>query len=382
VYIQKPAIMSAQSKLNVSQHSMTLRPRNHHDSITSGARQVRQQNPSKKQIESKPIKTIVHTDPESFYDKDENTDKEGKYHGAIMSVSMLPQVIYSDNTTKNQKGLTLINTECCHDTGNMKVNNQLSKKIHPSKLNHDKFDIKFVNYKQLLVDMSNFIEKNGGFLVCHSWINDEDFFMKTDKFSGRQIFKDGTFYNFSDRFKDKTMKNNFKNIKIIDICSVIQNLSNKFMNILKEFEKNNNNKYYSKKLESYIRVMKGQKNYEQPHTSDGDVSIQSEFTSFIVKLEGHKVIPDIEYVRPYKIHNKTIQKKTVEQLFQAPLEQIRKPTIKHEFYSNTSTYLDVPYDDKDAAKALGARWNRDCKKWFVPAGVELNQFTNKWSKLS
>ena len=33
-------------------------------------------------------------------------------------------------------------------------------------------------------------------------------------------------------------------------------------------------------------------------------------------------------------------------------------------------YLAVPYDEKDAAKRLGARWNPDAQRWFIPAGVD------------
>lgn len=38
------------------------------------------------------------------------------------------------------------------------------------------------------------------------------------------------------------------------------------------------------------------------------------------------------------------------------------------------TYLAVPYAEKDDAKALGAKWDRQAKAWFVPAGVELDAF--------
>lgn len=34
------------------------------------------------------------------------------------------------------------------------------------------------------------------------------------------------------------------------------------------------------------------------------------------------------------------------------------------------TYLAVPYAEKDQAKALGARWDRDAKSWYAPAGVD------------
>lgn len=45
--------------------------------------------------------------------------------------------------------------------------------------------------------------------------------------------------------------------------------------------------------------------------------------------------------------------------------------------SNSKTYLTVPYTEKDAAKALGAKWDATKKKWYVPAGVDLSHFS-KW----
>jgi hypothetical protein len=32
--------------------------------------------------------------------------------------------------------------------------------------------------------------------------------------------------------------------------------------------------------------------------------------------------------------------------------------------------LNVPYEEKDEAKALGARWNADIKKWYVFSGKD------------
>lgn len=41
------------------------------------------------------------------------------------------------------------------------------------------------------------------------------------------------------------------------------------------------------------------------------------------------------------------------------------------------TFLNVPYAEKDEARALGARWNPGKKRWYVPAGVALGAF-EKW----
>lgn len=40
-------------------------------------------------------------------------------------------------------------------------------------------------------------------------------------------------------------------------------------------------------------------------------------------------------------------------------------------------YLNVPYAEKDEAKALGARWDAAKKKWYAPQGVEPGQF-ERW----
>jgi hypothetical protein len=39
------------------------------------------------------------------------------------------------------------------------------------------------------------------------------------------------------------------------------------------------------------------------------------------------------------------------------------------------TALNVPFPDKDRAKALGAHWHADQKRWVVPAGLDLAPFT-------
>lgn len=40
-------------------------------------------------------------------------------------------------------------------------------------------------------------------------------------------------------------------------------------------------------------------------------------------------------------------------------------------------WLDVPYDDKDEAKKLGARWDMDKKAWYIMSSADKNKFA-KW----
>ena len=42
--------------------------------------------------------------------------------------------------------------------------------------------------------------------------------------------------------------------------------------------------------------------------------------------------------------------------------------------ATTETPLNVPFADKDQAKALGAHWQPDKKRWIVPAGLDLDPF--------
>ena len=41
-------------------------------------------------------------------------------------------------------------------------------------------------------------------------------------------------------------------------------------------------------------------------------------------------------------------------------------------------FLNVPYAEKDEAKALGARWNPTKRRWYVPDGVATDAFA-KWA---
>jgi hypothetical protein len=58
--------------------------------------------------------------------------------------------------------------------------------------------------------------------------------------------------------------------------------------------------------------------------------------------------------------------------------EIKSPTSG---IAATDTPLNVPFADKDRAKALGAQWQPDQKHWFVPAGRDLAPFAS-WLGLS
>jgi len=45
---------------------------------------------------------------------------------------------------------------------------------------------------------------------------------------------------------------------------------------------------------------------------------------------------------------------------------------------NSKTYLNVPYAQKDDAKALGAKWDASKKKWYAPSSLDITLF-EKWN---
>lgn len=60
--------------------------------------------------------------------------------------------------------------------------------------------------------------------------------------------------------------------------------------------------------------------------------------------------------------------------FEAPSEAAHAPALGN---TPAKTYLNVPFAEKDAAKALGAKWDAAKKKWYVPAGLGEEQF-GRW----
>ena len=43
-------------------------------------------------------------------------------------------------------------------------------------------------------------------------------------------------------------------------------------------------------------------------------------------------------------------------------------------------YLNCPYSEKDLVKSLGARWDADVRKWYVPSALDPKQFKRWWPK--
>ncbi len=45
--------------------------------------------------------------------------------------------------------------------------------------------------------------------------------------------------------------------------------------------------------------------------------------------------------------------------------------------SEDKFYINCPYNEKDEAKLLGARWDADKRKWYIPFDSDRSKF-KKW----
>lgn len=64
-------------------------------------------------------------------------------------------------------------------------------------------------------------------------------------------------------------------------------------------------------------------------------------------------------------------------IYNATIHSIKLTPLNFYKMPNSKTYLNVPFAQKDEAKALGARWDAIKKKWFVPTGKDVALFA-KW----
>ncbi len=60
------------------------------------------------------------------------------------------------------------------------------------------------------------------------------------------------------------------------------------------------------------------------------------------------------------------------------LEMSNESTTNKDYDSDEIVYLHVPYDKKDYAQVLGARWCKDHKQWYCKRGFKIlvEEFSN------
>ena len=73
------------------------------------------------------------------------------------------------------------------------------------------------------------------------------------------------------------------------------------------------------------------------------------------------------------IHDNDFQKKVAE------IEQKQAQKKRQSGKTATKTILNVPFREKNAAKALGAAWDRGLQSWYIPAGVDPAPF-DQWKQ--
>lgn len=57
----------------------------------------------------------------------------------------------------------------------------------------------------------------------------------------------------------------------------------------------------------------------------------------------------------------------------------KKENLPSDTKKSNATYLNVPYAEKDGAKALGAKWDKFKKKWYLPVGKEMPEGLKKYA---
>lgn len=90
-------------------------------------------------------------------------------------------------------------------------------------------------------------------------------------------------------------------------------------------------------------------------------------------LEIMRACRDAEHIRDYVLGLEMQKEKTVKQEVERGLKTGDRPSrgVPVQDPALAKTYLYVAYGDKEAAKALGARWDGKQKQWYAPEGTDL-----------
>ena len=72
------------------------------------------------------------------------------------------------------------------------------------------------------------------------------------------------------------------------------------------------------------------------------------------------------YQYRYKAQAQELERLEMEQNIKQEQESKKEPQIKLTSDESERIYLNVPYNEKDEAKELGAKWDKDKKQWYIP----------------
>ncbi len=101
-----------------------------------------------------------------------------------------------------------------------------------------------------------------------------------------------------------------------------------------------------------------------PNSRDDDISKATEYrkTAGMLAMLNDSDMQD--RINEYERQQKTSDTQQIQQ-------------TQGELGKQERTYLKVPFREKDEAKGLGARWDRQQNAWFVPPGIDISPFS-KW----
>ena len=88
-----------------------------------------------------------------------------------------------------------------------------------------------------------------------------------------------------------------------------------------------------------------------------------------------KIKDEIESVYEGKNLEELIEKATKEDIGADHDIELETP-IEIEI-NDQKIYLNCPFSEKDECKALGGKWDRGLKKWYIPGGISPEKFS-KW----
>lgn len=91
---------------------------------------------------------------------------------------------------------------------------------------------------------------------------------------------------------------------------------------------------------------------------------------------------DAERIVHY-LHGREMHQEQTQEQFSVPQQQIQVPVLAIEPKEPAMperVYLDVPYAEKNQAKALGAAWDREAKAWYVGPKGDKEALLARWGK--
>lgn len=114
---------------------------------------------------------------------------------------------------------------------------------------------------------------------------------------------------------------------------------------------------------SWIRALK-----EDPHEIFSAASDAEKIMKYML---------DLELKHEIKQEHSIKLEETAPVNFETGVATIRSEASSKDVTAEPRFYLDVPYREKNAAKELGAKWDRQERSWYIPAGMEQAPF-KKW----